>query len=387
MKILFVGNTAWSMWNFRREVMLALRDKGHEIVVIAPRDDHSDLLKENFIYEDLKTLSRKGKNPFRDISLVLELFSLYRKHQPDQIFQYTIKPNLYGSVAAFLCGRKPYSMVAGMGYVFTNISLLTIIVSVMYRIAGILSKKVLFLNDDDIADFKRLRMLPKNSIKPVLLPGEGIDMEYFNPSNNTPFRSRGEAVFVFVGRLLLEKGIREYLQAAKLLHTKYPNAVFRVIGPIDHGNPSAISESELQSYVASGAVQYLGAVRDVRPYLADADALILPTHYGEGLSRVCLEAFAMKKPIISTDNRGVKALVQDGFSGFTIPQATLDLLPNTIERFLQLDQHERSLLGENGYQIVAQGFSISKVITFYENLLNPVIYNQQTQQKQVTSEI
>ena len=349
--------------------MFALKDKGHEIVVIAPKDNYSDLLKEHFIFEELKTLSRKGKNPFRDIALVFELYLLYRKHPSCHIFQYTIKPNLYGSFAAFLCGRAPYSMVAGMGYVFTNISLMTLVVTVMYRIAASLSKRVLFLNEEDIADFKRLRIISKNSRKTLLLPGEGINLAHFNPINNASFRSCGHGVFVFIGRLLLEKGIREFLQSASQLRPKYPNAVFRVIGPIDHGNPSAISESELQLYVTSGSVEYIGSVADVRPHLADADALVLPTHYGEGLSRVCLEAYAMKKPIISTDNRGVKTLVQDRVSGFTVPEARLDLLPSTIERFLHLQPNQRAELGENGYQIVIRDFSISKVISFYELLL------------------
>ena len=193
MKLLFVGNTSWSMWNFRRDVMLDFKSKGHEVVVVAPDDEGSDLLRENFEFEPIYSLSRKGKNPFRDLSLMLELLKIYKRHDPDHIFQYTIKPNLYGSVAAFLCRKKPYSMVAGMGYVFTNVSILTVVVSIMYRIATTLSQKVLFLNQEDISDFKRLRMLPKNSRKALLLPGEGVDTEYFSPRAESGER-RAESV-------------------------------------------------------------------------------------------------------------------------------------------------------------------------------------------------
>lgn len=376
MKMMFVGNTSWSMWNFRSNVMLDFKSKGHDVVVVAPHDESSEFLREKFIFEPIYSLSRKGKNPFRDVFFIYELFKIYKRHNPDHIFQYTIKPNIYGSIAALFCGKKPYSIVAGMGYVFTNLSVLTVVVSIMYRIATNLSRRILFLNQEDIIDFKRLHMLPKNSRKALLLPGEGVDTEHF--SLRLEYGEQGmllltnnqKNTFVFVGRLLIDKGIREFLKTARIIKKKYTNISFNVVGPIDSGNPMAISEDELRSYIADKSINYCGSVSDVRPYIKEADALILPTYYGEGLSRACLESLSMGVPVIATDNRGCTPIVIHKITGLIVPRSNLAALPSAVEEFIHLTAEQRLQMGRNGHNLVKNNFSVEKVIEFYDKLVS-----------------
>ncbi len=368
MKLLFFGNTSWSMWNFRKEVLLAFKKQGHEIFVCAPKDEYSTLLEENFNYIEIKHLSRKGLNPLQDILLTYEIFKTYKYIQPDDIFQYTIKPNIYGSIAAFFCGKKPYSFITGMGYIFTNFSPVTLIVSFLYRIATSLSKKVLFLNKEDIEDFKKFHMLAKNTTKAILMPGEGVDLTYYNDSQNSPFKDKDEGIFIFVGRLLIDKGIREFLSAAREIKQKYPKTIFKVVGPLDNGNPSTITEKHLNEFIQDNSVEYVGHVMDVRPYLANCDALILPS-YQEGFSRVCLEAYAMKKPVIATDDRGTRELVQNNKTGYTISKENLKNLHKVLEKFLMLTPIQRLELGEKGYKNVSEQYTIDTVIEFYKKLL------------------
>jgi len=172
--------------------------------------------------------------------------------------------------------------------------------------------------------------------------------------------------------LLLDKGIRDFLKSARIIRAKYPEVKFDVVGPIDSGNPMAISSQELNTYTSDNTVTYHGAVTDVRPFIQRADALVLPTYYGEGLSRVCLESLSMGIPVIATDNRGCKQIVIDGITGLTIPQKNLELLPDAIEKFLLLGIKERAQMGENGRNLVMNNFSIEKVIQFYETIISTI---------------
>lgn len=368
MKLLFVGNTAWSMWNFRREVMQELRAKGHEIIVLAPEDKAAELLREHFRYVPLKKLDRKGKNPIKDLCLFLELYHNYRELQPDFIFQYTIKINLYGSVAAFFSSRKAFSIITGLGYVFTNSKVLASFVSIFFRLAASFCVKVIFLNSEDKEDFERFNILPINSPKADVLPGEGVDIEFFKRTLCDEVPSSVHT-FAFIGRLLIDKGIRDYCRAASKVKEIYPNVMFQVIGPFDTGNPMAISREEMQTFVDDGTIEYIGAISDVRPYISRIDALVVPTYYGEGLSRVCLESLAMNVPVIARENRGCKDLVIDGVTGLVVPNSQPEKLAEAILKFLSLSTEVRRSMGSRGRELVAAKYSTKHVISFYSGLI------------------
>jgi glycosyltransferase involved in cell wall biosynthesis len=249
----------------------------------------------------------------------------------------------------------------------------------LYRLATAIAEKVIFLNCDDIADFHRFHMLPKNSKKALLLPSEGVDIEFYSRQNfGTIVEDAGverepskqpQIVLIFIGRLLIDKGIREYLQAARKVRQKYPFAKFQVLGPIDDGNPSTIKPSELKSYIESGEIEYLGSVSDVRPYISNADALVLPTSYGEGFSRVCLEALSMGVPVISSDNRGCKNAVIHHLTGLTFPSLEMHLLPDVIEEFINLPKEKRRDLGVNGQKLVTERYTTKHVQEHYITLI------------------
>ncbi len=346
--------------------MLALKNLGHTIYVVSPKDEQGAILNEHFNYIALKNLSRKGLNPLRDILLFWELFKVYRELQPDIIFQYTIKPNIYGSFAAFFTRRNAISFVTGLGYVFTNQSILRGFVILLYRLAAYCSKKLVFLNQDDFDDYIRHGIVTAK--KAELVPGEGVDVEHFRPLEKKHFHEVSEGSFVFIGRLLVDKGIRHLLYAAKKIKLKYPRVSFKIVGGIDTDNPMAIEESELTPYIDSKVIQYIGEVQDVRDYLEEADALILPS-YAEGLSRVILESLSMGTPVVCTDVRGCNTIVKDGDTGLLIPIDNLIHLDKVIERFLALTPAQRQNMGSNGRQLVLDRYSSEQIINWYVNCI------------------
>lgn len=366
--------------------MRGFQAQGHNVLVVAPADDYSEQLSKEFHYERLNWLDRKGTNPLRDIMLCFELYRIYRKHKPDLIFQYTIKPNIYGSFAAFLFGQRPVCVVAGMGYAFTHKSSLTILAIALYRLAMMIAQKVVFLNEVDLSDFKRLQILPQNTDKALVFPSEGVDVNHFSKTKtdavalSDPDRWLSLAdqhsqamVLIFVGRLLVDKGVRHFLQAARKIRQTHPNIKFQVLGSLDDGNPTTIQFSELKQYIESGDVDYLGAVTDVRPYISRADALVLPTSYGEGFSRVCLEALALGVPVISSDNRGCRNAVIHRKTGLTFSSAEPELLSNVIEEFICLPAEQRRIMGENGRKLVEENYSIEHVQKHYASLITEVV--------------
>lgn len=368
MKLLFVGNTAWSMWNFRKEVMLALQEDGHQVILVAPYDLSVEKIQKHITVEMITSLNRKGKNFYQDFLLFIELIFIYKKYKPDLVFHYTIKPNIYGSFAAFFCGVRSYMMVAGLGHSFSQ-PILRKWVAFLYRVATFFSEKVLFLNEEDEKDFKLYNILPAASKKPFLLPGEGVDIIHFSSLVAHSFRKEKEGTFVFIGRLLLDKGIRQFLEAAKKVRSLYPAVKFMVVGEPDFGNPTSISREELDSYIVEGIIEYVGQAGDVRPYLESADALVFPSSYGEGLSRVVLESLAMGVPVIASNNRGCISLVKNLETGLVIPLSQLENLADFLINFLLLSSEERSKMGRNGIRLIRGEYTTEHIISIYKKFI------------------
>ncbi|MCC6410166.1 MAG: glycosyltransferase family 4 protein [Saprospiraceae bacterium] len=360
-KILLVANTAWNFVNFRLPLIRALQGQGCEVVCAAPADGFETQL-EGLRFVPLKHLSRKGLSPWEHLLLYHELCGLLRRENPDQAVFYTIKPNIFGNFAARRCGVPAVSVVEGLGYVASP-PLLRKLAFLLYRPALKLAKHVVFLNQADRMIFEHAGAVRRGHF--TVIPGSGVDTKHFSLQEKTADEG---PVFLFVGRLLTDKGIREFAEAAERVRKKHPNAEFRILGAPDPGNPASILPSELRHWTEGGHVRWLGTATDVRPHLAQADAVVLPS-YREGMSRALLEGMAMGKPIITTFSSGCKELVEEGLNGFLAPSGDSGALVEVLERFLDMPLSRRLAMGRYSRLKAEKEFSDDVVLPEYMGLI------------------
>jgi glycosyltransferase involved in cell wall biosynthesis len=297
-------NAAWNIVNFRMGLVRALQGAGYEVVALAPDDASAALLGEAGVPFEAIEMDRQGVSPRRDLALLWRYRRALARIRPDLFLGFTAKPNVYGSLAARSLGIKVINNVSGLGTAFIRQGLLTKIVSGLYRIAFRGSSTVFFQNDEDRALFVGKGIVAEGKTR--LLPGSGVDLARFAPG---PQRVEdGEFRFLLVARLLWDKGVREFIEAARIVKAQAPAARFQLLGFLDVANQTAVSRAEVEAWVAEGLVEYLGAVEDVRPAIAQAECVVLPS-YREGLPRTLLEAGAMGKPLIATDVPGCRDVV------------------------------------------------------------------------------
>ncbi len=365
-KICLVSNTAWSFTRFRINLLQALVQSGHEVMVLAPRDQYVSQLEELGVeFVPLLKLSNQGSNPYRDVQLLQEFKRIYRQRKPHLVIQYTVKPNIYSTLAASACGIPVIAVVTGLGYAFINKGLVTRIVRHLYRHAFRKASQVWFLNEDDRQLFVKGKLV--DSSKTRRIPGEGIDCQYvFNPEHIqvTPRSDPNETRFLFVGRLLHDKGIREFVAAARRVRQSYPHARFQILGYLNVANPAAVSKEELDSWIGEEVVDYLGDTMDVRPWIMQADCVVLPS-YREGMSTTLQESASLGKPIIASDIAGCRELVDDGVSGYLCAVKDVDGLVTRLVQFLSLTTDQREHMGKRGRQKMMAEFSVDRIIAVY----------------------
>ncbi len=359
-----MANTSWSIYNFRLGLIKELQNLGFQILVIAPLDEFSAKLREmgcDFIPIKLESY---GVNPFGDIGIIFQLRSIYLKHHPNIIFHYTIKPNIYGSIAAKWCNIPSIAITTGLGVLSTfDNKFSNKIALALYRLAGALTNEMWFLNESNRQDFTEKNIIPLE--KAHLLPSEGVDTEWFKPTLNSEKSSKTHLNFLFAGRLIRDKGIYEFVEAARLITKKYPKAKFQILGFVNMKNPSSISAIQLKQWESERIISYLGETTDVRPYLDAADCVLYPSYYGEGLSRILLEAAAMAIPIITTDSTGCREVVVPNISGFLSKPRNISDLVQNIERFICLTKEKREKMGKKARQHVKNNFDETIVISLY----------------------
>jgi len=313
-------------------------------------------------------MDNKGTNPLRDVSLLGRLYKVLHDLRPDLPINYPIKPVIYGALAARSTSVKVISVVPGLGNVFLKRNLFTRFVELLYRISQLNVHTVFFLNNDDYELFEERKLVPV--AKMAVLPGEGIDIQYFSPS--PPRLSNTKIRFLLSARMLWDKGVGEFVEAAEIVRRSYPNTEFALLGFLDVQNPSAIGHGQIDDWVARGIVDYFGATADVRPFISDADVIVLPSSYKEGLSRSLLEAAAMGKPIITSDITGCRDVVDDGVTGFLCEPKDSASLVLQMERMLALSQVQRQAMGQAAREKMVSQFDEALVIDRYRNTLEAI---------------
>lgn len=337
MNIAVIGNYPAGLVHLEGHLLAEMVKRGHNVTAYAPGQEAwvTDFLRASGVDYESIPLDRTGINPIKDLLFTIHMTRRLRAMRPDIVFSFTIKPAIYGSLAASLAGIPcRFSMIPGLGYAFTasgNKSakrwILRHLVRGLYHLALPRNEAVFFQNPDDYALFIELGLVTK--AQAVLVNGNGVDLDHYAPA--APVTDG--PVFLLIARLLADKGIREYVAAARILKARYPQAVFRLVGPYDP-NPAAIQPDEIAAWQAEGAVEYLGETRDVRPFIAACSVYVLPSFYREGTPRTILEALAMGRPVVTTDAPGCRETVVPGVNGFLVPPRDVAALAAALERFI-----------------------------------------------------
>lgn len=338
--VVLAANSSWNIVNYRGGLVRALRDAGIGVAVVAPHGPHADAIRRLGATFHALPMRPRGTSPVADLGVVLNYVRTLRAIRPAAFLGFTAKPNVYGSIAARLCGVPVINNISGLGTVFTKKNWLTRVVVGLYRIALRRSATVFFQNRDDLALFERMGLV--RSGQAALLPGSGVDLVHFAPREP---RVLGEPfTFLLSARLLWEKGVREFVAAARRLKGGNRRVRFQILGIVEPRSAAAVSLDQLHRWQAEGVVDFLGAAEDVRPALAGADCVVLPSYYREGVPRVLLEAAAMAIPTIASDAPGCRDAIDDGVTGFLCQPRSVDSLVSAMERMLELGAEERNAM-------------------------------------------
>ena len=369
-RIVLSANSDWNIANFRQGLIRALRSAGYEPVVMAPKDPAAEARMAALGVQRIPVrIERSGRNPLADARLLLEYKRLLGKLRPAAYLGFTIKPNIYGSLAAASLGIPAIPNVSGLGTAFIRRGMLQQIVTRLYRVAFSRCPVVFFQNDEDRQLFVDRGIVEDRQAR--VLPGSGVDLEHFTPRPPT----NGPPAFLLVGRLLRDKGVREFVGAARALSAMLTGSRFQLLGPIDQANRTAITRAQLDDWVAEGVVEYLGVTDDVRPYMAKATAVVLPS-YREGLPRSLLEAAAMERPLIAADVPGCRDVVEDGVNGYLCDPRDSRSLASAMRRMAALSPAERLAMGQAGRRKVQEQFGEELVVQSYLDVLDGLDRNK-----------
>lgn len=379
-KIVIAQPLSFYAWNMRLSLAKALKKEGYQVIFVSSSDESisseetdpslKDLyrrkLEEEFGYFEI-TIYRKGTNPIGDLQTLYEFYKAYKTIDPDVILHFTVKPNIYGTLAAKLLNKPVINNIAGLGTLFITQSPLTKILKQLYKFSQKNVHRVFFQNHDDKNLFLENSLIQEQQTD--LLPGSGIDLQKFSPVTPVvqhPF------VFLFIGRLLKDKGIYEYIEAIKIIKQKYDNVEFQILGSLDTANKTSISKEELEQWIKAGLIHYLGVSDQVQSVIANADCVVLPS-YREGTPRSLLEASSMEKPIITTNVVGCKEVVEDGLNGYLCEVKNPQDLAHKIEKLLQLSEEERQAMGRKGRNKMIQEFDEQIVFDKYITTIEEIV--------------
>lgn len=361
LRVAIVINTSWNIWNFRASLVRALQAAGHEVLAIAPPDDYSARLETELGCRFVPILmENKGTNPVKDAALTRRFYQIYKREKPDVVLHYTIKPNIYGSIAARIAGIPSINNVSGLGTVFIIKNFVSKVALGLYRFAFRFPAKVFFQNGDD-----RQLFLDNGLIKSEitdLLPGSGVDTTKFRPAagfvRQTPF------VFLMVARVLYEKGVVEYFEAAKIIREAVPGTRIQLLGGLDEAGGVGVPRATFEEWLLSGDIEYLGRSDDVAAHLHRADCVVLPS-YREGTPKTLLEAAAVGKPVVTTDVPGCRETVVDGRNGYLCQVRDGEDLAAKMLQVLRLSDADLQGMGQNSRYLAETKFDERLVLDKY----------------------
>lgn len=368
MKVAIVLNTSWNIYNFRLNFIRQLTDLGYEVHTLAPQDNFTARLTEAGCIHHHIRMDSRGANPIKDAALIIELWLQYRKIKPDIILHYTIKPNIYGTIAASWLNIPVINNVCGLGTVFLKNNLVSLVAMWLYKLAFRYPRKVFFQNGDDYRLFINRGLVPEKVAD--LLPGSGVDLERFKPLPS--FKRNATFTFLMISRLITDKGVLEFIDAIRNLKGRGVNARFQLLGPKDVRHKRGIKEKTIESWLRDGVVEYLGTTEDVRPFIQSADCIVLPS-YREGAPRTLLEAASSGKPIVASDVAGCHHVVEDQYNGLLCQARNADDLASKMSDMMMLSNQQLEQMGQNGRIKVTREYGEIQVIGKYLDTINQFI--------------
>ena len=359
-KIMILANNDVGLYKFRKELIERLLEE-YEVHLVLPHGDFVDeLVRRGCFFHPVEMHSR-GTNPIQDLALLKQYRALIREIEPSAVLTYTIKPNVYGGMACAAL-KVPYiANITGLGTAVENAGILSLLTTVLYKYALRKAKKVFFQNEANL-DFMKNRKIVKDGYD--LLPGSGVNLEHYQP---LPYPEDGIVHFVFVARVMKEKGIDQYLDAATYISRQYPNTKFHIFGACSDEYRIVLEEPRYRDCVV-----YHGAVKDMLPIYEMSGCTIHPTYYPEGMSNVLLESCASARPIITTDRPGCKEIVDEGVNGFIVREKDSADLIEKIEKFLNLSYEQKKGMGLKGREKVEKNFDRNLVIDKYMAEVNKI---------------
>jgi glycosyltransferase involved in cell wall biosynthesis len=369
MKIAVIANTSWYVLNFRSKLMATLREQGHEVIALAGPDGHSTQLRRTGFALHEVPFTSDGTRPLTELRAVAALRRVLRSEGVDVALTYTPKGNLYSALARCGLHTAQIANISGQGRATQRGGWLAATVKLLYRISLRRCHKVMFQNQDDARDFLTAGLVRSENI--VRVPGSGVDLVRFNAppavaSTDSPDKPLH---FLMVARVMRDKGVFEFAQAAKQARVANPHLRFSLLGALDLSASGGVSPAQLQNWVDEGAFSYLGATDDVRPHLLTADCVVLPSAYGEGVPRSLLEAAAMSRPLITTNTAGCRDCVDHGVNGLLCRVRDPEDLTNSMLAFAALTSQQRSAMGHASRLKAEQQFDEHLVIDQYRRAL------------------
>ena len=369
MKILFNNNNTFGLSVFRIDIINHFLQAGHEVVLVAPVRE-SDSLKK--IPNGAKMIpinaNRASTGIMDNIGYFRQLYRIFKKEKPDYIFNYTIKPNIYGAIAAKLLGIPNSCMLAGLGYAFSHNDISSRIARLLYRVSIKCTQHVMVLNESNYQTLQDMKLCNKEKII-WLKGGEGVSLTKY-PYYDNAFQ---DTTFILIGRMIAEKGYRIFVQAAKTIREQYSNVRFQVIGTFADGSPDAssnITREEVDNDVKNGHIEYLGTFSNMlEVYSRPGTVITIPSYYSEGLNRSLMEACSCGKPIITTNIAGCKETVLDGVNGYMVKPQDIQSLVDAITRYLKLDQEQKRQMSLESRRLAQTRFDINNVIAVYDDII------------------
>lgn len=365
--ILISINTSWNIFNFRRNLLRFLQSQGFKIIVLAPKDDYSKLLIDmGFDYVELK-MNRKGSNPFQDLQLLRQYKKVISELRPDICLFYTIKPNIYGSLACTSLNIPFINNISGLGTVFLRNNISSKIAKKLYQKALKKSNCVFFQNSDDRKIFRESKLIEDTAGK--LIPGSGVDIEHFDfrekKEKGVPFR------VLMLSRLIFDKGIREFINAVIALkdEKKYE---FVLVGKSEPDANLGLSKGEMKDLVSKTGIHWLKHLDDVRPELEKADSVVLPS-YREGLSKALLEACAIGRPIIASNVPGCRELIENEVNGLLCEVKNADDLAKKINAIAEYSDEKLKEMGKKSRLMIEEQYSEERIFDAYLNEIKQIL--------------